>query len=42
MIKLTKLKQLREQKGLSQEKLVRIADGSNNAVVNIGSDKQIQ
>lgn len=40
MIKPTKLKQLREQKGLSQEKLVRIADGSNNAVVNIGSDKQ--
>lgn len=40
MIKLTKLKQLREQKGLSQEKLARIADISNNTVVNIESSKQ--
>lgn len=40
MIKLTKLKQLREQKGLSQEKLARIADVSNNTVVNIESGKQ--
>lgn len=40
MIKLTKLKQLREQKGLSQEKFARIADVSNNTVVNIKSSKQ--
>jgi transcriptional regulator, XRE family len=40
MIKLTKLKQLREQKGLSQEKFARIADVSNNTVVNIESSKQ--
>ena len=40
MIKLTKLKQLREQKGLSQKKLARIADVSNNTVVNIESGKQ--
>ena len=40
MIKLTKLKQLREQKGLSQAKLARIADVSNNTVVTIESGKQ--
>ena len=40
MIKLTKLKQLREQKGLPQEKFARIADVSNNTVVNIESSKQ--
>lgn len=40
MIKLAKLKQLREQKGLSQEKFARIADVSNNTVVNIESSKQ--
>jgi transcriptional regulator with XRE-family HTH domain len=40
MIKSTKIKHLREKKGLSQEKLARIADVSNNTIVNIESGKQ--
>lgn len=40
MIQSTKIKQLREKKGLSQEKLARIADVSNNTIVNIESGKQ--
>lgn len=40
MIKSTKIKHLREKKGLSQEKLARIADVSNNTIFNIESGKQ--
>ena len=40
MLQSTKIKQLREKKGLSQEKLARIADVSNNTIVNIESGKQ--
>lgn len=35
-----KIKKLREKKGLSQEKLARLADVSNNTIVNIESGKQ--
>ena len=34
------VKKLREEKGLSQEKLARLADVSNNTVVNIEAGKQ--
>ena len=40
MIQSTKIKQLREKKGLSQEKLARLANVSNNTMVNIESGKQ--
>lgn len=40
MIQSTKIKKLRERKGLSQEKLARLADVSNNTIVNIESGKQ--
>jgi DNA-binding XRE family transcriptional regulator len=40
MIQSTKIKQLREKKGLSQEKLARNADVSNNTIVNLESGKQ--
>lgn len=40
MIQSTKIKKLREKKGLSQEKLARLADVSNNTIVNIESGKQ--
>jgi DNA-binding XRE family transcriptional regulator len=40
MLQSTKIKQLREKKGLSQEKLARLADVSNNTIVNIESGKQ--
>jgi transcriptional regulator with XRE-family HTH domain len=40
MIQSTKIKLLREKKGLSQEKLARLADVSNNTIVNIESGKQ--
>ncbi|QQR51760.1 helix-turn-helix transcriptional regulator [Candidatus Saccharibacteria bacterium] len=36
----TKIKKLREKKGLSQEKLARLADVSTNTIVNIESGKQ--
>lgn len=35
-----KVKKLREEKGLSQEKLARLADVSNNTIVNIEAGKQ--
>ena len=35
-----KMKQLREKIGLSQEKLARLADGSNNTIINIQAGKQ--
>ncbi|QQS68363.1 helix-turn-helix transcriptional regulator [Candidatus Saccharibacteria bacterium] len=40
MIQSTKIKKLREKKGLSQEKLARLADVSTNTIVNIESGKQ--
>lgn len=40
MLQSTKIKQFREKKGLSQEKLARLADVSNNTIVNIESGKQ--
>lgn len=40
MIQSTKIKQLREQKGLSQEKFARLAEVSNNTVINIEPGKQ--
>lgn len=36
-----KVKQLREKVGLSQEKLARLADVSNNTVINIEAGKQV-
>ncbi|HOJ66994.1 MAG TPA: helix-turn-helix transcriptional regulator [Paludibacteraceae bacterium] len=39
--KLAKIvKRLREQRGLSQEKLARLADVSNNTIINIEAGKQ--
>lgn len=38
--KSTEVKRLREKLGLSQEKLARLADVSNNTIVNIESGKQ--
>ena len=35
-----KMKQLREKIELSQEKLARLADGSNNTIINIQAGKQ--
>jgi len=35
-----KLKELRTQAGLSQEKLARLADVSNNTIINIEAGKQ--
>lgn len=35
-----KVKQLREKLGLSQEKLARMADVSNNTIINIEAGKQ--
>ena len=35
-----KVKQLREKMGLSQEKLARLADVSNNTIINIEAGKQ--
>jgi transcriptional regulator with XRE-family HTH domain len=40
MVQSIKIKRLREKKGLSQERLARLADVSNNTVVNIESGKQ--
>lgn len=40
MIKSSKIKQLREKLGLSQEKLARISDVSNNTIINIEAGKQ--
>lgn len=40
MLESTKVKKLREKLGLSQEKLARLADVSNNTIINIESGKQ--
>jgi len=40
MVESNKIKRLREKLGLSQEKLARLADVSNNTIVNIESGKQ--
>ena len=40
MIKSNKIKQLREQLNLSQEKLARLADVSNNTIINMEAGKQ--
>lgn len=40
MVQSIKVKKLREKLGLSQEKLARLADVSNNTIVNIESGKQ--
>lgn len=40
MVQSIKIKHLREKKGLSQERLARLADVSNNTVINIESGKQ--
>lgn len=40
MVESIKVKRLREKLGLSQEKLARLADVSNNTIVNIESGKQ--
>lgn len=40
MVRSTKVKRLREKLGLSQEKLARLADVSNNTIINIESGKQ--
>jgi transcriptional regulator with XRE-family HTH domain len=40
MIKSNKIKQIREKLGLSQEKLARLADVSNNTVINMEAGKQ--
>lgn len=40
MVESNKIKSLRDKLGLSQEKLARLADVSNNTVVNIEAGKQ--
>jgi DNA-binding XRE family transcriptional regulator len=40
MIRSSKIKQAREKLGLSQEKLARLADVSNNTIINIEAGKQ--
>lgn len=40
MVESTKIKRLREKLGLSQEKLARLADVSNNTIINIEAGKQ--
>ncbi len=40
MLESNKVKKLREKLGLSQEKLARLADVSNNTIINIESGKQ--
>lgn len=40
MIKASKIKQLREKLGISQEKLARLSDVSNNTIFNIEGGKQ--
>ena len=40
MIRSNKIKQLREKQGLSQEKLARLSDVSNNTIINIEIGKQ--
>ena len=40
MVESSKIKRAREKLGLSQEKLVRLADVSNNTIINIEAGKQ--
>ncbi len=40
MVESNKVKKLREKLGLSQERLARLADVSNNTIINIESGKQ--
>ncbi len=40
MVESNKVKRLREKLGLSQERLARLADVSNNTIINIESGKQ--
>ena len=40
MVESSKIKRLREKLGLSQEKLARLADVSNNTIINIEAGKQ--
>lgn len=40
MVESIKVKKLREKLGLSQEKLARLADVSNNTIINIEAGKQ--
>lgn len=40
MVQSNKIKKLRENLGLSQEKLARLAEVSNNTIVNIEAGKQ--
>ncbi|MEX2340952.1 MAG: helix-turn-helix transcriptional regulator [Candidatus Paceibacterota bacterium] len=40
MVESIRVKRLREKLGLSQEKLARLADVSNNTIINIESGKQ--
>lgn len=40
MVETSKIKQLREKLGLSQEKLARLADVSNNTIINMEVGKQ--
>ena len=40
MLESSKIKRIREKMGLSQEKLARLADVSNNTIINIEAGKQ--
>lgn len=40
MVESNRIKRLREKLGLSQEKLARLADVSNNTIINIEAGKQ--
>lgn len=40
MVESSKIKRAREKLGLSQEKLARLADVSNNTIINIEAGKQ--
>ena len=40
MVESSKIKKIREKLGLSQEKLARLADVSNNTIINIEAGKQ--
>ena len=40
MVESSKIKRIREKLGLSQEKLARLADVSNNTIINIEAGKQ--
>jgi Predicted transcriptional regulators len=40
MVESSKIKRLREKLGLSQERLARLADVSNNTIINIEAGKQ--